>query len=99
MAGTPSEDLETHRFVVKEAQAGLRLDRALALLAGDFSRSRLQGLIRGGALLLNGSPCADVAQKVAGGQVLELRVPPPEPAVPQAENIPSTLFTKTRICW
>ena len=76
------------RFVVEDAQAGLRLDKALAVLAPEYSRSRLQGLIQGGALMLNGLPCGDVSRKVMPGHVIELRVPEPENAVPEPENIP-----------
>ncbi|MEZ5814142.1 MAG: RluA family pseudouridine synthase [Alphaproteobacteria bacterium] len=81
-------DLEVLRFVAGKAQDGLRLDKALAQLAPDFSRSRLQGLIQGGALQLNGLPCCDVSRKVAKGHVVELSVLPPEAAEPEAENIP-----------
>ncbi len=87
MAEHEAEALETLRFVVEEAQTGLRLDKALALLSPDFSRSRLQGLIQGGALQLNGLPCSDTSRKVAKGHVIELIIPPLESAEPEPENI------------
>ncbi len=81
-------DLQVLHFVVTDAQTGLRLDKALAQLSPDFSRSRLQGLIQGGALLLNGLPCSDTSRKVAKGHVIELTIPPLEAAEPEPENIP-----------
>ena len=83
-----ADNSEPLRFVVDEARAGMRLDKALAALAPEFSRSRLQGLIQGGALTLNGLPCDDTSRKVNTGHVIELIVPPPEEAEPEAENIP-----------
>jgi len=80
--------LETHRFVVGDEQTGLRIDKALAALSPDFSRSRLQGLIQGGAMQLNGLPCSDTSRKVAKGHVIELTIPPLESAEPSGENIP-----------
>lgn len=82
------ENINTMRFVIDSDQAGQRLDKALAVLAEGFSRSRLQGLIQSGALRLNGLVCDDVAHKVSRGSVIEIIVPPVEEAHPQPENIP-----------
>ncbi|MEM7651462.1 MAG: RluA family pseudouridine synthase, partial [Pseudomonadota bacterium] len=84
--GAPQDD--ALRFVVNEARSGMRLDKALAGMAPEFSRSRLQGLIQQGALTLNGLPCDDASRKVNAGHVIELVVPPPEEAEPVAEDIP-----------
>jgi 23S rRNA pseudouridine1911/1915/1917 synthase len=43
-------------FIVKETDAGARLDRFLADSANEFSRSRIQALIRDGFVTVNGAP-------------------------------------------
>jgi 23S rRNA pseudouridine1911/1915/1917 synthase len=43
-----------HEFIVKEADAGARLDRFLAVSANEFSRSRIQALIRERFVTVNG---------------------------------------------
>ncbi|MGB3387867.1 MAG: RluA family pseudouridine synthase [Pseudaminobacter sp.] len=68
--------------------AGLRLDQWLAArLGGEFSRSRLQALIRQGAVRLNGRIVDEPRHKLSAGDAVELELPPPEPAEPQAEAI------------
>ncbi len=58
-----------HSAVVPAALAGERLDQAAAQLFPDYSRSRLQGWIRDGGLLLDGAS-ARPRDKVAEGAVL-----------------------------
>ncbi|MBU2408812.1 MAG: RluA family pseudouridine synthase, partial [Gammaproteobacteria bacterium] len=53
-AGDLSEPSETRAFVIGAAQHRQRLDRALALLVPEFSRSYLQQLIEAGAVQLEG---------------------------------------------
>jgi 23S rRNA pseudouridine1911/1915/1917 synthase len=68
--------------------AGMRLDQWLAARVGaDFSRSRLQALIRQGAVRLNGNVVDEPKRKLAAGDVIELELPQAEPAAPQAEAI------------
>jgi 23S rRNA pseudouridine1911/1915/1917 synthase len=43
-----------HEFIVKETDAGARLDRFLAVSANEFSRSRIQALIRERFVTVNG---------------------------------------------
>ena len=59
--------------------AGQRLDRALAQLVPEYSRSRLQQWIRGGQVLLDGAPAAPRAPVAEGAQI-ELHAEPPPPA-------------------
>jgi 23S rRNA pseudouridine1911/1915/1917 synthase len=68
--------------------AGQRLDKALALLIPDLSRSRIQSLIEGGELLIGGKEITDCARKLKGGEPIVLSLPPLESAVPLPENIP-----------
>ncbi|WP_181703121.1 RluA family pseudouridine synthase [Chthonobacter albigriseus] len=67
---------------------GLRLDKALALLLPEISRSRLKALIDGGALAIDGSVVADASRKAVPGAEAVLTVPPAEPAEPEGEDIP-----------
>ncbi len=63
-----------------------RLDRFLAQHLPDFSRARLQDLVKGGRLRLNAAVVVDPAQRVKRGDVVDLDVPPPAPLelVPEA---------------
>ncbi len=79
---------EYHQFVISDEQSGKRLDKALAELLPDVSRSRLRGLIDDKALTLNGLTCTEASRKVAKGHTIELNVPAPEEAEPEAEDIP-----------
>ncbi|MGD8310127.1 MAG: 23S rRNA pseudouridine(1911/1915/1917) synthase RluD [Chromatiales bacterium] len=49
--------------------AGRRLDQALAILFGDFSRSRLQAWVREGRVTLGGRPCRARDRVAAGDEV------------------------------
>lgn len=60
------------RAEVTPAQAGLRLDQALAGLFGDFSRSRLQDWVRQGRVTVDGAQ-RRARDKVAPGERVELR--------------------------
>jgi 23S rRNA pseudouridine1911/1915/1917 synthase len=71
-------DAESRAFVIDAALHGERLDRALALLVPEFSRSYLQQLIESGAVSLNGAASTRSSQKVkvADKGVVELRATP-----------------------
>ncbi|HST95645.1 MAG TPA: RluA family pseudouridine synthase [Microvirga sp.] len=79
---------ETQRdWTLDDGLAPDRLDRVLARLWSDLSRSRLQALIRDGRVSVDGAPVLDPNRKVAGGARIALAVPPPVPAEPQGEAI------------
>jgi 23S rRNA pseudouridine1911/1915/1917 synthase len=71
-------DAELRPFAIEAAQHGERLDRALAALVPEFSRSYLQQLIEAGAVSLNGLPASRSAHKVKAGDQgqIELRPTP-----------------------
>ncbi|MEQ1952166.1 RluA family pseudouridine synthase [Mesorhizobium sp. CN2-181] len=72
-----------------EHASGQRLDQWLAAaLGGDFSRSRLQALIRQGAVRVSGNAVTEPKRKMAAGEEVEIVLPEPEPAEPRGENIP-----------
>lgn len=65
-----------------------RLDKVLQGRFPDFSRSRLEGLVKGGYVTVNGTVAAKAGQKVAEADEIEVEIPPPVPAVPEPEDIP-----------
>ncbi len=71
----PSTGAEVRQLLVQPDQHLQRLDKALAELVPEFSRSYLQQLIEGGALQLNGVATGKVSTRVRAGQrlVIELR--------------------------
>lgn len=69
--------------------AGQRLDQWLAgKLAPQLSRSRIQALIKQGAIMLDGKPVSEARHKLKAGNKLAIEVPEPEPAEPSGEDIP-----------
>jgi 23S rRNA pseudouridine1911/1915/1917 synthase len=68
--------------------AGGRIDRFLQGRLPDISRTRLQALIKAGHVTENGKAIGEPGHKVKPGAAYVVTVPPPEPAVPQAESIP-----------
>nr|WP_210277767.1 RluA family pseudouridine synthase [Microvirga lupini] len=70
---------------MEDGLAPERLDRVLARLQGNLSRSRLQALIRDGKVTVDGAPVLDSNRKVGGGARIGLNVPPPVPAEPAGE--------------
>ena len=72
---------------VPNERAGWRLDRYLAAALSQFSRSRLQALIRNGAVQLQGKN-ARPRETVHTGDVVRLTIPLLEEIEAQAEEIP-----------
>jgi 23S rRNA pseudouridine1911/1915/1917 synthase len=77
---------DPYRFQATEAR-GQRLDQFLTARLTAFSRARLQALITSGAVLVDGRP-ARPSHRLRGSELVELLVPPPEPALPTAEALP-----------
>jgi 23S rRNA pseudouridine1911/1915/1917 synthase len=76
-------------LTVDAGGAGQRLDQWLAAsLGGEFSRSRLQALIKQGAVSVAGKPITEPKSKLAAGEVVAIELPEPEPAEPLGEDIP-----------
>jgi 23S rRNA pseudouridine1911/1915/1917 synthase len=73
---------------VLPAQEGLRLDRFLADTLPELSRSRLQQLIAAGNAAQDGRTVGDANARVKPGQTYQIRLPPPVPATPAAQDIP-----------
>jgi 23S rRNA pseudouridine1911/1915/1917 synthase len=78
------------RFVVDVGadEAGNRLDRLLATRLADFSRSRLQVLIRAHKVTRNGVAVPELGHRVKTGEIYIVEVPAAEPAALAPEAIP-----------
>jgi 23S rRNA pseudouridine1911/1915/1917 synthase len=87
----PSEIIEagSAMFEAGPDAAGARLDQWLTQkLGADFSRSRVQALIRQGAVMLSGKAAGDPGRKLKAGETVAVSLPEPEPAEPRGEDIP-----------
>lgn len=67
---------------------GQRIDRVLAAACASLSRSRLQALIREGAVQIDGAVWTDPGGKLKGGETLTVHLPAAVPAQPAGEAIP-----------
>ena len=67
---------------------GARLDKFLVEHLPEFSRSRLQGLIRDGFVSQDGVPASKAGQSLDPGQSITVRIPPPIPVDLIPEEIP-----------
>ena len=65
-----------------------RLDKILTVRYPDFSRSRIEGLVKAGFVTVNGAIAGKAGMKVKETDEIEVEVPPPVPAVPEPEAIP-----------
>lgn len=74
--------------LVSDAQAGMRLDRALAALLPELSRERIKALILSGQVRsADGRPASDPSAKVQTEARFLLTLPPPEPSAAVAQPI------------
>ena len=83
----PPQPTATVKLSVPSSATGLRLDRFLAAQLTQFSRARLQQLIRHGFVRRNGAPTRP-RDLVRSGDEIELNEPPPEKIDNQPEAIP-----------
>ena len=65
-----------------------RLDKYLAERLPEFSRTRLQTLIKDGLVTVDDRPAHKAGQLVEPGSLIRLHVPAPQPSTIQAEDIP-----------
>ncbi|RRD56171.1 RluA family pseudouridine synthase [Comamonadaceae bacterium OH2545_COT-014] len=82
LADAPEEAQAEQRQLIPPARLhGERLDRALAALVPEFSRSYLSQLVTDGAVTLAGRPAAKPAQRVKAGEAITVLLRP----TPQAQ--------------
>ena len=87
-------------FTVQAAQHGQRIDRTLAQLVPEFSRSYLQQLVEGGAVRIAGQPVTKSSHKLRAGDAgeVELRPTPQTQAfLPQAMAL-AVVFEDADLC-
>ena len=80
-----SERIES--FIFDKEQED-RLDHFLVRKLSEFSRSRLQNLIKEGFVNVNGIPVKKTGQKLELGQTIEITIPAPVPSELVGEQIP-----------
>ena len=66
----------------------VRLDKQILEMHPDFSRSRIEGLIKAGFVTVNGAVAEKAGMKVGADDEIVVEIPPPVPAVPEPEDIP-----------
>lgn len=74
--------------IICEDDQPQRLDKYLVKQLPEFSRSRLQALIKEGLVTVDGIAAHKSGQLIDGGAQVTLKIPPPEPAKLEAEQIP-----------
>ncbi len=77
--------IETFRYT---NEAGDRLDVFLTSRLPEFSRSRIQGLIKDGFVKVEAETVTKAGRTMESGEQIEIRIPPPVPSGLVAENIP-----------
>jgi len=80
-----SDRLVVFRF---DEENAARLDRFLTTCLPEFSRTRLQALIKDGFVRVDSALAAKAGQMLARGALVEVHIPPPQPTSLHAEDIP-----------
>lgn len=75
-------------LTITSEDVGKRLDRYLSEQLEEFSRSRLQGLIKKGQVRLAGRTIVEPNYRVKQDEVIEVTVPPPDDPIPKPQDIP-----------
>ena len=70
----------------------MRLDRQILETHPDFSRSRIEGLIKAGFVTVNGAVAGKAGMKVMPEDEIVVEIPPPVPAIPEPEDIPLSVI-------
>ncbi|RYF92659.1 MAG: RluA family pseudouridine synthase [Caulobacteraceae bacterium] len=76
---------------IEVAEAGGRLDKVLADLAGELSRGRIQALMAAGLVRRDGKVISDASAKAQAG-TYEITIPAPVAAEPGPEAIPLSVL-------
>ena len=79
---------QTFDITASVDDAGLRLDKFLAIRLPEMSRARLQALVSAGDIRRDGAQIADASARVKPGQHFSVTVPDAKPATPEPEAIP-----------
>lgn len=83
-----ASDSETQEYQLHaDHEVTGRLDKVLVVLT-DFSRARLQSLIKAGNVKVNGIVEKAVSAKVGVGEKISVTIPPLVASIPEAQDIP-----------
>jgi 23S rRNA pseudouridine1911/1915/1917 synthase len=80
------------KVIVTTDLEGARLDRALAALLPEHSRSFIARLIQNGHVALDGRAAEKPSLRVAAGQEIDVEVPPPSPSTVVSQDLPLTIL-------
>ena len=69
-----------------------RLDKFLVACLPEYSRARLQGLIKDGFVSVDGVAARKSGQMVEAGSAVQVHIPPPVPTALQPEAIPLSII-------
>ncbi|MDX2259941.1 MAG: RluA family pseudouridine synthase [Hyphomicrobiaceae bacterium] len=75
-------------LLATDEDGGERLDRWLARQRADLSRSRIQALVKAGAVSTAGRTIGEASERVKPGATYRIELPEPAPAAPMAQAIP-----------
>ncbi len=89
---TPSAQ---HRLLVPPSARGERLDTHLHQALPELTRSRLKALIDAGHVTLGGL-AVKPALRLKGGEQLQVDIPAPTPAIPEAQDLPLQILFEDR---
>lgn len=78
---------DIYEYLVKDSDAGQRIDKLLSIQLTDFSRSYIQKLLSNRVVLIHGQPIKS-NYKVKEGDYIQVEIPEPEVLDVQPENIP-----------
>jgi 23S rRNA pseudouridine1911/1915/1917 synthase len=87
--------IERRAYDVPPDLAGARVDAAVARLAPDLSRARVQKLLAAGRVRVDGR-AAKASARLRGGERVEVELPPPEPSGLVAQDLPLALLHEDR---
>ncbi|MBM3643508.1 MAG: RluA family pseudouridine synthase [Alphaproteobacteria bacterium] len=88
---------ERHTVTIDDDRAGDRLDRALAALLPDTTRSRVKALIEGRHVFgADGATIEEPSRKVKSGETFTVAIPAPEPALPEPQAAPLDVLHEDR---
>jgi len=85
MRARVGDRVETFRY---QNEAGVRLDVYLTACLPEFSRSRIQGLIKDGFVNVEAETVTKNGRTLELGEQIQIRIPPPIPSGLVAEKIP-----------
>jgi 23S rRNA pseudouridine1911/1915/1917 synthase len=80
------------KVIVPDELDGARIDRAITALLPAHSRSFLARIIDDGGVLLAGRAVTKPSQRVAGGDAIELDIPPPAATEMVSQDLPLTVI-------